>query len=568
LVVLFVAAAAHAQIPTSGAMLTIQDPNNVVLLNIYDSQIPGVLGTVPLSPCTAVDAKIKTAAYVLQGGSATGCHPPDLYEITDVATGIESFQPRSDNAVHQQRGEKLINNFDIETHFICVGKCAQNVTSGNNKTFCNTSGTICIKVLNGSPADDGFVKVTNDTGSAFSGTITLQGAPNSAGCAPASDSVQFTPPNTLANGGFVILAIGQPGTQATPTINPDSSTCGGFNYDQKQPLAVLNNLNQTVQLEANFSFGHDDFIVKCSDCIAGDVATFRPVPWPQSMFSVAADSPFGVGQKCISYADFSSSNPEAPYGVCPEHQTHCVNHGVTCLDAETLSWQGRLDFIIDQNTIPNVISGVHFLGEPAVDCPQNFFEKDIALSYTGVQSGMDAPPLLVGSGGTKTLNCFVPTYNPFAAPIVAGQQVFAVNGFFSPDQPPPTINPENGGQNIGLPFFYADGAGGPGVTTLKWCEPGPAPDGTCADGTTPVPFVSLLRTPFTCPGFPPGTTNSTDGFIGPATNSFMQNLGAGSYKINFASSNTEPTSNNCFWLGLVFSSGQSNPFMNEFQFTK
>src|SRR5260370_30654409 len=141
--VLALALAAYPEnAPTSGAVLTIKDAGGNIIVNIYDSQIHS--GLVQLSPCDPTG--FKTDAYVMQGGSTTGCNPVDLYEITDVATSTTTFTPRTDTATHQAPGSVDIAGFHIETHFICVGKCATGVTT-KEKTFCNTAGTILINVL-------------------------------------------------------------------------------------------------------------------------------------------------------------------------------------------------------------------------------------------------------------------------------------------------------------------------------------------------------------------------------------------------------------------------------------
>src|SRR5438552_13416681 len=72
--------------PKSGALLTITDSNNVVILKIYDSQIhSGHVQVVPTNiggTCLAGD-QIPTDAYVLQGGAPTGCDPNDPFEVTE-----------------------------------------------------------------------------------------------------------------------------------------------------------------------------------------------------------------------------------------------------------------------------------------------------------------------------------------------------------------------------------------------------------------------------------------------------------------------------------------------------
>src|SRR5712692_732421 len=88
LVVLLIAASAHAQAPTSGAMLTISgtvgSPGTPVNIMIYDSQIhSGVV--VQADVCDP--AGYITDAHVLQGGSLTGCDNGDAYEVTDGNSG-------------------------------------------------------------------------------------------------------------------------------------------------------------------------------------------------------------------------------------------------------------------------------------------------------------------------------------------------------------------------------------------------------------------------------------------------------------------------------------------------
>ena len=592
--VLALALPAYPQIktPTSGTVVTISGTAGGTPVNIliYDSQIhSGVVGQVPLVPCTLADQVFKTDAFVLQGGSPTGCNAVDLYEITDVATSTSTFTPRTDNNTHQFPGATDITKsaglgspllpgtgFHIETHFICVGKCATGVTT-KEKTFCNTAGTICINVVNGIPADDGFVVVTNNTGSNFTGAITLQGT-STAGCGASDTSTN------LASGASVTLAMGNPGTAAAPNTL-DSSNCGGFNFDQ---LSAPQPLPPSAPQPVTFLFGKDKFTMTPSTINGGDILTFRPVPMPDSLFnlpgSTLTNSTLGNGQKCVSVADFAGNLNGGPanirWPVCPEFQTHCLsnragfNTNGTCNDAESFIWKGELVARLDQNagypTDPITglaeIGGVHLLGAPGLNCPQNAFSDDIVLSYIGDANIDYTLPI----GSTKG-NCFVNTFDPTLAqtnPVAPGVQVFAVNGFFSPQSPPPTINPINGGQNVGLPFFAADGAGGPGVTNLSWCQPGPSAGNpaVCSDGTTPAPWVAVLRTPLSVPRCT--GAGSTSGFIGVDTNSFMQNLGGGNYKVNWATSNTESTTNNCFWLGLVFNSGAANTEMNEFQVTK
>src|SRR5438132_951347 len=128
-------------IPTSGAMLTINGTvgSNSVNRNIYDSQIhTGNLRSTNLAVasetnCNSVDAGFPTDAYVLQGGSGTGCDPGDTFE-TAQGTGTASITGTG-------------YSFGIETTYTFGG--------------CNTAGTICAN------PDTGFLTVTNNSSGAF-----------------------------------------------------------------------------------------------------------------------------------------------------------------------------------------------------------------------------------------------------------------------------------------------------------------------------------------------------------------------------------------------------------------
>jgi hypothetical protein len=82
---------AFAQSLESGPLLTIQSTDGSLHLGVYDSQIHS--GTIQTSPC---DGGLITDAYVLQGGSPTGCDNGDDYETSQkpgafkfVGTGYE-----------------------------------------------------------------------------------------------------------------------------------------------------------------------------------------------------------------------------------------------------------------------------------------------------------------------------------------------------------------------------------------------------------------------------------------------------------------------------------------------
>jgi len=378
----------------------------------------------------------------------------------------------------------------------------------------------------------------------------------------------------LASGKSVILAMGTPGTPAVPNTF-DSSTCAGFNFDQQQAI--------TAGSPTTFLFGKDTFQITPSNSNPGDVVTFRPVPIPANLFNLPGskltNSTRGDGTECVSIADFAApTGANQPNPVCPEFQTHCINGGAACSDAETFYWTGEFKAHLDPNAgyplvggLPE-IGGVHFLGAPGVNCAQNAFSDDIALWYIG-----DTPGDLTGHNGGSGLNCFVTTFDPTAAAVAAGVQVFSFNGFFPPVSDN-TFNNINSGQNVGLPFDYANGAGGAPVTNLNWCPAGPSSTDSTQPGyrvcateisgvPVPEPWVAFLRTPTTCPNGDASTSPS--GYINyNPTNSFLHNYGDGSYKFNWATLATESTNDNCFYIGVRFDNGITNPFVAPFQFTK
>ena len=143
----FIPTIAFAQSLESGALLSIQSSDGTLRLGVYDSQIHS--GVIQTSPCD----KAETDAYVLQGGSPTGCDPGDAYE-TRQAQGAFEFAGT---------GYK----FDVKTFYQVGG--------------CNTAGTICAN------PDTGFLTVTNSGSSSFAGTITLSGTSTLGGTAVLRD---------------------------------------------------------------------------------------------------------------------------------------------------------------------------------------------------------------------------------------------------------------------------------------------------------------------------------------------------------------------------------------------
>src|SRR5438094_2223735 len=155
---------ALSQTPKSGALLTITStpPDNSVNLKIYDSQIhTGTVRTVPLpgdvtfpgSSCGTSD-QIPTDAYVLQGGSPTGCDANDPFETA--STQIGSATLSGGGYTFSITAAYCITGTPVEGEISC--------TTVGPETGCNSAGTICA-----SP-DTGFLTVKNTGTTAFVGT--------------------------------------------------------------------------------------------------------------------------------------------------------------------------------------------------------------------------------------------------------------------------------------------------------------------------------------------------------------------------------------------------------------
>src|SRR6266566_547874 len=515
--------------PTSGALLTIHGTgaSSGIDLKLYDSQIhSGSVKAVPdlTGTCSfASGDNIPTDAYVLQGGAPTGCDPNDPYEVTDNNLNNPGHQVSglktnfSDFRIETHYLSEPIVSISAATHagiagtsgpttytysltigpevatgetIVISGMADLNnngtftITSGGGGTFTvtnsgssstgtesNASGTVTNAVRNTSQTicaspDSGFVTVTNNTGSSFSGTISLTGT--STGCGAASDS--FT--GTLANStGSVTLALGAPGAVGSPT-QIDSSNCRGFN--QAQLLTLTPNVTSTA------FFGKDDYQIKPLNSAAGDTLSVLPVPVPAGPLESGTFGPFPLGCvspnctflsgdfgketpslpsplrfsagsnpnlggtkfACVPYADFSANgNP-----VCAELQIECKN-GITACSGFFYNVQN--DFDIDGFSLPGGIGGPAFLGRHQVDCPDSAFDQNIFLTYTAASVTFGDP---LKGGGSGTPSCWVVAFDPSAAAVTTGS-VSSFTGF-SGLFPPPTLNPVNRAQAVPLNFTF------------------------------------------------------------------------------------------------------------------
>ena len=544
---------AQAQgIPTSGAMVTINGTVNgaPVKIVIYDSQIhSGNVQAVPVgggSSCSSTDAKYPTDAFVLQGGSWTGCDTGDAFEVTDGNTS---------GSAHQSPGVANVSGFHIETHYVCGGAC-----SGFPETLpgpiCNTSGTICAN------PDSGMLIVTNNTNSNFLGTITLQGnsALNSvtgAGyCAvngAAFDSSSFTSETPFTAGSSVSLILGTEGTTENPGL-ADSSNCGGFNATQ----------TSAVGGPFQFLVGSEIYTVTPFSGATGDKLSLLPIPVPAGPLGLYPWSPgnFGSetpayptapfsatnypGQAIIPYADFSAAGN--PVGV--EFQLSCSG-----TDCSTFLNTTQINFTVDPLSLPSGVGGVQFLaqhdGNPvgySGTCPTNGFNVDIFFSYT-------PDPI---KGKTDGNSCFVTTFNPNAAVVASGQtenqETFV--GFQSPVINDGPVNVVQAGSAIPLIWKTFNSSQVP-VTNLTLCN---NPTGSGCSTTAPWVFIGTIA--ISC---------STDQVLSGAMlldtatsgGSGLQNMGYGTYQYNLK---TVKGSTGCFTPVLGFSTGYWSFGVANFQY--
>ena len=411
--------------PTSGAMLNINgsvstgDGSVSINQNIYDSQIhEGNVRTVPSGTvtgnCNTTDQGFPTDAYVLQGGSWTGCDPNDVFE-TGQGTGTATIS-----------GSGF--SFAITTQYL----------ENNETTYCNTAGTICA-----SP-DTGFLTVTNNSSGAFTGTISLTGT--SPLCGAASDSSILGLAAANMTGSSVTLALGTPGTTASPTLI-DSSNCGGFNQTQTQTLSA----GGTITFQA----GADLYTMTGADNAGGETISFLPVPVPQNGNLTPPAGAFNAGSLfpgdiCDSYTDLSpvTGNP-----VCSEFQLSCTSGS----DCSTSSYKVTTNYTQLDNGTP------HFLKADGVACPPpHGFDENIFTSY--------APGDTLKSGGGGN-SCFASTYASTGGSQMFNVSISVYTSVFFPAgnvQNPPVVNDGGAGKSaIPLVFRAFDATSNALITPLS-----------------------------------------------------------------------------------------------------
>ena len=161
---------------------------------IYDKDIhSGVFRDVNASPSLLSGAPLLSDAYVLQGGDPFGGDTGDDFEVT------------------QAHGLATVGGFTIQTGYD-FGQPAVQV------------GTF----ITANP-DTGFVEFTNNTGSVWTGTLTLSGQAFGGIYGPAQIFSNSAAGLTLANGASVFIVL-----------NDESSNYGGYNHPDADGVVDLN----------------------------------------------------------------------------------------------------------------------------------------------------------------------------------------------------------------------------------------------------------------------------------------------------------------------------------------
>jgi hypothetical protein len=475
----FTPAIGVAQSLQSGALLTIQKSDGSLHLGVYDSQIHS--GFVQPSPC---DGSLVTDAYVLQGGSPTGCDNGDPYETTQ-AHGAFEFAGA---------GYK----FDIKTFYTeAEGACNSAGNTGPIEPICATP-------------DTGFLTVTNNGTSSFTGTITLSGNSPTAGG-------QFCAPGGLASDSFTGTL--NPGDSRTFGLAPDSSNCGGYNAPQTQTMIAGGT--------AIFPVGTDDFELAGVDNTGGEKITLLPIPVLELTTNPGsnASNTFNPGAvfstfSCAPYGDFSETGNDE----CAEFQLTCA--GAT--DCEQFLYKATTHYSFPSD-FPG-LGGPGFLKASGKSCPSSLFDKNIFSAYSQDTTH---------DGGGDGLSCFVAAFTP-GAPVVASAVSF--EGFEFPVSDT-RLNPIIAGWPVPLSFDYD-------VPNLAVCNN--------ALGTGCVaPWVYPSSIQVACPNGSPVPPNPS-----PISVSKLLNFGpAGKGEENlteyFFFWNTVPHSKGCTSVVLTFDTGLS-----------
>jgi len=530
---------------------------------------------------------VSTMAYVLQGGSATGCDPGDNYEVTDNNPTTPHQFPGSSDA---------LTGFHIETHYrirpaVTISAASQSgptttytytltagadlqtgesivitgmTESGNNGTFtissvvagtsftvsnangvtnsteagtgtvpvCNSNGNVCIGGSN-PLIDTGFLTVKNTSGSSFTGSITLTGTSPIAFDATLSPSC---PPLGLASDSFSGTLA--PTATWTFALAPDSSNCGGYTPPQTLTLAAPPNTGTLTSYTYGVGNSNvDKYVITPINNLGGEKLTITPVlvtstnastPFPYTLFNAGGSFPSTTN--CAPYADFTTKVGKE---VCVEFQSTCAQGTATSNDCSGSSaFFYQLDIHHDLPSGFTPVGGISLLKAESFGCPTRNFNKNIVTAYSS-----SSDPVYTGGGGGHS--CFVGAYNTAATAAVTDYHTFV--GFQSPVSNT-MINILKAGSSAALKWQQSEiDANTGGVVPnldMTLCTTSP-----CSGNT-----VAIQAYKVACPSST-GPVDQLNSF--PGTSS-LQNFGNGLYQFNLQ---TKKTATGCFKVALIYGSG-------------
>jgi YVTN family beta-propeller protein len=305
-------------------------------------------------------------------------------------------------------------------------------------------------------------------------------------------------------------------TIATNTVSPSIGV--GFSPYGAAASGSQTQLMGPPGTTTTFTFDTDTYKITGITNHGGEQVTVDAFLVPASKFpSLNGFS----SETCLPYGDYSSGGVD----TCVEFQVHCQ---ISTTDATPCNF---LYIVATGYDLPADLSGgiggPDFLVAHGVDCllTSSSMVQSIFLSYDATVKDPTT------KGGSLGPSCFVATYTPGAPPVTSSTTRFV--GFQTPVSNT-SLNMVKAGSTRPLTFQFFDNLGNP-VTNLSLCNSftATATGNVCTDSpTVPTPWVNFSSFGIACPNNP-NINLSTDGAIDSPGNSAFQNLGGGSYQINW-----------------------------------
>ena len=293
----------------------------------------------------------------------------------------------------------------------------------------------------------------------------------------------------------------------------------GFN-----PFGVAASSSQSMTLgppgtTTTFFFNTDTLKITPITNLGGELVTVDAFLIKAAAFPSLPGFP---GETCIPYGDDSSGGVD----TCVEFQVHCIVPGIspTVCNFVYLIATGY-DLPAD---LSSGIGGPGFLVAHGVDCPLTGTStaQSIFLSYDALVKDPTT------HGGSRGPSCFVATYTPGATPITNG--TFSKFTGWTTPVVDSALNQVKAGSTAPLKFTISDNLGNP-ITNLSFCNSFTVSGGAnvCSDNpSVSTPWVNIASYAIACPNSAP-VNSGTDLSLVASGGSGLQNLGSGSYQLNW-----------------------------------